>query len=64
MKEHSKTQPVILLGVDEQEARGFNHIALISEDKNGVYTSEHRLSGVISVQMINDTLVIKVKTCS
>lgn len=60
MEEHSKTQPVILVGVDEQEARGFNRVVLISENKEGLYTSEQHLQGRVFIQMVNGTLVIKV----
>ena len=60
MEENSKTQPVILVGVDEQEARSFNKVVLISQTKEGLHTSEKHLQGKVLIQMLNGTLVIKV----
>lgn len=56
------TQPVIYVGVDRQEARGFHKVVLIHEDNNGLQTSESHLSGDISVQMVNGVLKVFVKS--
>tara|TARA_B100001287_G_C22660530_1_gene520097 strand:- start:400 stop:612 length:213 start_codon:yes stop_codon:yes gene_type:complete len=55
------TQPVIYVGVDRQEARGFHKVILVHEDKDGLQTSESHLSGEISVQMVNGVLKVFVK---
>jgi len=56
------SQPVIYVGVEKQEARGFHKVVLIHEDINGIQTSENHLSGEVSVQMVNDTLKVFVKS--
>jgi hypothetical protein len=55
------TQPVIYVGVDRQEAKGFNKVVLIHEDKDGVQTTEHHMTGDVSVQMVNGVLKVYVK---
>jgi hypothetical protein len=50
------TQPVIYVGVDRQEARGFHKVILIHEEKES--TSEHHFTGEVSVQMVNGVLKI------
>lgn len=55
------TQPVIYVGVDRQEAKGFNKAVLIHEDKDGVQTTEHHMTGDVSVQMVNGVLKVYVK---
>ena len=50
------TQPVIYVGVNRQEARGFHKVILIHEDKGS--TSEHHFTGEVSVQMVNGVLKI------
>ena len=55
------TQPVIYVGVDRQEAKGFRKAVLIKENKDGVQTTEHHLSGDISIQMINGELKVYVR---
>ena len=56
------TQPVIYVGVDRQEAKGFNKVVLIHEDKDGLQTTEHHMMGDVSVQMVNGVLKVFVKT--
>lgn len=56
------TQPVIYLGVERQQAKGFHSVALIHEDEKGVHISEHHLSGDVSIQMINGVLKVFVKS--
>jgi hypothetical protein len=56
------TQPVIYVGVDRQEAKGFNKVVLIHEDKDGLQTTEHHLTGDVSVQMVNGVLKVYVKS--
>ena len=57
------TQPVIFVGVSRQEALGFHHVTLIQEDENGVRLLETHLHGAsVSVQMVNGTLMVFVKT--
>lgn len=56
------TQPVIYIGVERQEARGFQKAVLIHENSDGLQTSEHHLSGEISVQMVNGVLKVYVKS--
>ena len=58
------TQPVIYVGVNRQEAKGFNKVVLIHENKDGLQTSEHHLAGDVSVQMVNGVLKVFVKTGS
>ena len=55
------TQPVIYIGVERQEAKGFNKVVLIQEDKDGLQTFENHVSGEVSVQMVNGVLKIYVK---
>jgi hypothetical protein len=56
------TQPIIYVGVDRQEAKGFRKAILIKENKDGLQTTEHHLSGEISIQMINGELKVYVRT--
>lgn len=58
----STTQPVIYVGVDRQEAKGFNKVVLIQEDKQGLQTIEHHMTGDVSVQMVNGVLKVYVKS--
>ena len=57
----SITQPVIYVGVERQEAKGFNKVVLIQENKDGLQTSENHVSGEVSVQMVNGVLKVYVK---
>ena len=54
------TQPVIYVGVDRQEAKGFNKVILIHENKEGLQTTEHHMIGEVSVQMANGVLKVYV----
>mgnify|MGYP001474483969 FL=1 len=56
------TQPVIYVGVERQEAKGFNKVVLIQEDKDGIQTTEHHMTGAVSVQMVNGVLKVYVKS--
>lgn len=56
------TQPVIYVGVERQEAKGFNKVVLIQEDKQGLQTTEHHMTGDVSVQMVNGVLKVYVKS--
>lgn len=56
------TQPVIYVGVDRQEAKGFNKVVLIQENKDGLQTTEHHITGDVSVQMVNGVLKVYVKS--
>ena len=56
------TQPVIYVGVERQEAKGFDKIILIQENSDGLQTSENHINGEISVQMMNGVLKVYVKT--
>ncbi len=58
----SRTQPVIYVGVERQEAKGFNKVILIQENKDGLQTSENHVSGDVSVQMVNGVLRVYVKS--
>ena len=58
----SITQPVIYIGVERQEAKGFNKVVLIQENKDGLQTSENHVSGEVSVQMVNGVLKVYVKS--
>ena len=60
----SITQPVIYIGVERQEAKGFNKVVLIQENKDGLQTSENHVSGEVSVQMVNGVLKVYVKSLS
>lgn len=61
MKEHEITYPVILLGVDRKEHLGFKELKVVCEGEGGEVVFTSYLDGVISLQMINDTLVVYVK---
>ena len=56
------TQPVIYVGVERHEAKGFNKVVLIQEDKDGIQTTEHHMTGDVSVQMVNGVLKVYVKS--
>ncbi len=56
------TQPVIYVGVERQDAKGFNKVVLIQENKDGLKTSENHVSGEVSVQMVNGVLKVFVKS--
>mgnify|MGYP001357809201 CR=1 FL=1 len=56
---HSVTQPVILIGVDRQNAPDFKKLLLIVEE-NGVQVIENHYFGIVSVEMRNDQLVVYV----
>lgn len=56
------TQPIICVGVERQEAKGFNKVILIQENKDGLQTSENHVNGEVSVQMVNNVLKIYVKS--
>lgn len=56
------TQPVIYVGVERQEAKGFDKVILIQENSDGLQTSENHINGEISVQMMNGVLKVYVKT--
>lgn len=56
------TQPVIYVGVERQEAKGFDKVVLIKENKDGLQTSENHVSGEVSVQMVNGVLRVYVKS--
>lgn len=58
----SITQPVIYVGVERQEAKGFNKVVLIQENKDGLQTTEHHMTGDVSVQMVNGVLKVYVKS--
>lgn len=69
MKTHKEsasiTQPVIWVGVDRQEAKGFHKVVLISESQDGLNESEIHFEGEVSVQMVNGELrVFVTKTSS
>lgn len=56
------TQPVIYVGVDRQEAKGFNKVVLIHENEDGLQTSENHQSGEVSIQMVNGVLKVFVRS--
>jgi hypothetical protein len=56
------TQPVIYVGIERQEAKGFNKVVLIQENKEGIQTFENHISGEVSVQMVNGVLKVYVKS--
>lgn len=56
----SITQPVIYVGTERQEAKGFHKAVLIHEDKDGLQTSENHLRGSVSIQMVNGVLNVYV----
>ena len=58
----SITQPIIYVGVNRQEAKGFNRAVLIHENKDGLQTTEHHLAGDVSIEMVNGVLKVYVKT--
>jgi hypothetical protein len=55
---HTTTQPVILIGVDRQEAPEFEKLSVIVEDETGLKVIENHYNGIVSVEMRNDQLVI------
>jgi len=57
---HTTTQPVILIGVDRQEAPEFEKITVIVEDETGLKVIESHYNGIVSVEMRNDRLLIYV----
>ena len=60
-KYHEKTYPVILMGPEEKESLGFSFLKVICSDGEGFNYSESHFTGEISVQMVNDTLIVYVK---
>ena len=56
------TQPVIYVGVDRQEAKGFHKVVLIHENEDGLQTSENHQSGEVSIQMANGVLKVFVRS--
>jgi hypothetical protein len=56
------TQPVIYVGVDRQEAKGFHKVVLIHENEDGLQTSENHQSGEVSIQMTNGVLKVFVRS--
>lgn len=56
MSEYSTTQPVILIGVDEKELKGFKEIKIVVEGKT--YT----FKGDFTIQMINESLKFELQT--
>lgn len=60
-KNFENTYPVILMGPEEKESLGFSFLKVICTNGEGVNYSESRFKGEISVQMVNDTLVVHVK---
>jgi hypothetical protein len=59
MENDSKVYPIILMGVDRKEGLGFNRLKVVHEQGQG--KKEEIFEGVISVQMVNDLLIIYVK---
>jgi len=57
---HTTTQPVILIGVDRQEAPEFEKLTVIVEDETGLKVTESHYNGIVSVEMRNDRLFIYV----
>ena len=55
-----RTQPVILVGPFEQEAKGFDRVHFISERADGLRESETHKSGKIFVQMVGGILLVRV----
>ena len=60
-KNLENTYPVILMGPEEKESLGFSFLRVICSDGEGFNYSESHFKGEISVQMVNDTLVVYVK---
>ena len=58
----STTQPVIYVGVDRQEAKGFHKVVLIHENEDGLQTSENHQIGEVSIQMTNGVLKVFVRS--
>lgn len=56
-----KTIPVILLGPEPIEAKGFDRVVLSRQTEEGLKEIETHLGGVISVQMIGSTLHVIVE---
>ena len=55
----SITQPVIYVGAEKQEAKGFDKVEVyVINPINGVIESESHYSGEVSIQMVNGTLKI------
>lgn len=61
MKEKNPTYPVILVGVDKKESIGFQRLKVVQESRDGLHVSDLHLKGAVSVQMVNDTLIVFVK---
>jgi hypothetical protein len=59
MENDSKVYPIILMGVDRKESLGFNRLKVVHEQEQG--KKEEIFEGAISVQMVNDLLIIYVK---
>lgn len=55
------TQPVIYVGVERQEAKGFNKVVLIHENEDGLQTYENHQTGDVSIQMDNGVLKVFVR---
>jgi len=55
------TYPVILMGPEEKGNLGFSFLRVLCCDGGGFNYSESYFKGEISVQMVNDTLIIYVK---
>lgn len=55
MKEHTTTQPVILIGVEPKELKGFNKIEIQTEKEKII------LEGSFTIQMVNESLKITSK---
>jgi hypothetical protein len=60
-KNLENTYPVILMGPEEKESLGFSSLRVICCDGGGANYSESHFKGEISVQMVNDTLIVYVK---
>lgn len=58
---HTKTQPVILIGVDRQEAPEFTELCVVVETPEGESLSEETFLGGVSVEMINNKLIVYVR---
>ena len=57
---HTTTQPVILIGVDRQDAPEFDKLTLIIEDESGLKVLENHYFGIVSVEMRNNQLTVYV----
>lgn len=58
---HTTTQPVILIGVDRQEAPEFTELSVVVEDGKGEVLSESLFLGHVSVEMVNNKLVVYIR---